>query len=327
MAKRVSEPAIPSTMMAAVINRTGGPSVFKVRELPTPEPESNQVLIAIHTAGIGSWDAQMRDGEYAPSGQRRFPRVLGLDGSGTVVAKGNRVRRFRVGDRVWAYDFENAGFYAQYVAVDDENVGHVPRRMSLRSAGAAAVTGLTALQGVVDTAEIRRGETVLVFGATGTVGTLAVQFAKWRGATVIATATGRNATKLVRSLGARKAIDARSRDAADALAEAAPDGVDVVLAFAGGRQLERLLELVPRGGRVVYPSGVEPEPEKHAGIRLRSYDAAVGPDNFAKLARATETARLKVPVAGTYPLSQAARAHRRLKEGVLGRLVLAVRRD
>jgi NADPH2:quinone reductase len=327
MARRTAEPSIPSTMMAAVIDKTGAPSVLKLRELPTPEPEPDQILIAIHTAGVGSWDAQMRQGEFAPSGQRRFPRVLGLDGSGTVVAKGNRARRFRIGDRVWAYDFENAGFYAQYVAVDAENAGHVPRRMPLRSAGAAAVTGLTALQGVVDTAEVRRGETVLVFGATGTVGTLAVQFAKSRGATVIATATGRAATKLVRSLGARRAIDARARDAVDALAEAAPDGVDVVLAFAGGRQLERLLEVVPRGARVVYPNGVEPEPEKRAGIRMRSYDAAVGADNFAKLARATEAARLEVPIDGAYPLSQAARAHRRLKEGVLGRLVLGVRRD
>src|SRR6185503_69307 len=218
------------------------------------------------------------------------------------------------GDRVWAYDYENGGFYAQYVAVDADHAGRVPKRMSLRDAGAAAGTALTALQGVADTADVRRGQTVLVFGATGAVGTLALQFAASRGARVIATATGRKATETVRRLGARVAIDARSRDAVDRL-DGAADGVDVVLAFAGGRELERLLELVPRGGRIVYPNGVEPEPERRAGVRTKSYDTAVGVDELAALVRATERARLRVPIAAQYPLARAADAHRRLKQG------------
>jgi NADPH:quinone reductase-like Zn-dependent oxidoreductase len=144
---------------------------------------------------------------------------------------------------------------------------------------------------------------------------------------VIATATGRKATELVRSLGARKSIDARSRDAVDDLRAAAPDGIDVVLAFAGGRQLERLLELVNRGGRVVYPNGIEPEPERRSGVRMKSYDARAGADELAKLARAAEKARLKVPIDTAYPLARAADAHRRVERGhVVGRVVVAVRR-
>ena len=188
--------------------------------------------------------------------------MLGLDGAGVVAAKGKNVRRFSVGDRVWAYDYDNAGFEAQYVAVDADSAGRIPRRLTLREAGTGAVTGLTALQGVVDHARVRRGETVLIFGATGAVGTLAVQFAALRGARVIATASGKKARDLVRRLGAKSTIDARDRDAADTLAAAAPDGLDVVLAFAGGRELERLLDLVPRGGRVVYPNGVDPDGEQ-----------------------------------------------------------------
>jgi NADPH:quinone reductase-like Zn-dependent oxidoreductase len=314
-------------MKAAAIGRFGGPSVLKLHELPTPEPEPNQIVIQVHTAGVGSWDASIRRGEWKKPGRPRFPRVLGVDGSGVVVAKGSRVRRFAIGDEVWAYDYEDGGFYAQYVAVDDDNAGRLAKRLSLRDAGAAAVTGLTALQGVADHAEIRRGETVLVFGATGAVGSLAVQFAKARGARVIATATGRKATELVRRLGAKVAIDARNRAAPDELGAAAPDGVDVVLAFAAGRDLERLLELVPRGGRIVYPNGVEPEPEKRSGVRVKSYDAEVGADKFAALTRAAEKARLKVPIAGTFPLARAADAHRRLEGHVLGRLVIAVRRN
>ena len=163
---------VPATMKAAAIDRFGGPSVLRLHELPTPEPEDDQILIQVHTAGVGGWDASVRTGEWKKPGRPRFPRVLGLDGAGIVVAKGARVRRFAVGDRVWAYDYEE-GFYAQYVCVDANDAGRVPRRMSLRDAGVAAVTGLTALQGVANCAEIRRGQTVLVFGATGAVGTLA----------------------------------------------------------------------------------------------------------------------------------------------------------
>jgi NADPH:quinone reductase-like Zn-dependent oxidoreductase len=252
--------------------------------------------------------------------------VLGLDGSGVVVAKGARVKRFRVGDRVWAYDYEHAGFYAQYVAVDATLAARIPDRLTLRDAGAAAVTGLTALQCVAK-AEIRRGQTVLVFGATGAVGTLALQFAAARGARVIATATGRKATDLVRRLGAKVVIDARRDDAIDSFVSAAPDGVDTVLAFAGGRGLDRFLEHIPRGGRVVYPNGVDPEPDAPSGVRAKSFDAAAGPDEFAQLSRAVTAAKLRVPIDGTYPLARAADAHRRIEnDRVLGRLVLSIKR-
>jgi len=325
---RSSTPRVPATMKAAAIDRFGPPSVLKLIDLPTPEPEADQIVIAVHTAGVGGWDAEIRAGEWPPPGPRkRFPMVLGLDGAGTVVAKGSRVRRFAIGDRVWAYDSENAGFSAQYVAVDAENAGRVPKRMTLRAAGAGSATALTAFQGVADHAEVRDGQTVLVFGATGAVGTLAVQFAAARGARVIATATGRKATDLVRKLGARVAIDARSRDAMAELQLAAPGGIDVVLAFAGGRSLERMLDLVSRGGRIVYPNGVEPVPEKRSGVRLISYDAEGGVEAFTRLTRASEQARLKVPIAASFPLARAADAHRRVKQGhVLGRVVLAVRR-
>ena len=103
--------------------------MLKLHELPTPTPEPDQVLIAIHTAGVGMWDAKIRDGSWRKPGRPRFPRVPGLDGAGVVVAKGARVRRLAIGDRVWAYDYENGGFYAQYVAVDADHAGRVPKRI------------------------------------------------------------------------------------------------------------------------------------------------------------------------------------------------------
>ncbi|HWF17875.1 MAG TPA: NADP-dependent oxidoreductase, partial [Verrucomicrobiae bacterium] len=212
-------------MKAAAIDRFGPPSVLKPHLLPIPEAGRGEVLIALHAAGIGVWDAEMRGGWW-PEKRPKFPLVLGTDGAGTIEAVGAGVRRFRVGDQVWAFEFINrkGGFYAEHVVVNAEHVGCVPRRLDLVHAGAAAVTGLTALQGIDEHLRVRKGETVLVFGASGAVGTLAVQFAKRKGARVIGTASDQHAKMLVRRLGADKVIDARSKRLIEELRALAPKG-------------------------------------------------------------------------------------------------------
>jgi NADPH:quinone reductase len=313
-------------MKAAALDRFGPPSVLKLHELPVPEPAPHEVLIALHAAGVGVWDADIRKGWW-PRGRPRFPLVPGTDGAGIVTAKGARVRRFEIGERVWAYEFTNpnGGFYAEYVAVNAAHVGHVPRRLDLLQAGAATVTALTALQGT-NLLGLRRKQTVLIFGATGAVGTMAVQFAKGRGARVIATATGRKATRLVLSLGAEGAFDSRAAGAVDRLRELAPEGLGAVLAFAGGPTLDRCLDLVKPAGRVAYPNGVEPAPKRRRRrFSVEGYDAEASPRHFARLVRAVDAVRLQVPIAAVYPLAQAARAHARLERGqVLGRIVLRI---
>lgn len=315
-------------MRAAALDRFGGPEVLKLHVIPVPELDPSDVLIAVHTAGAGSWDADMREGWWPDSHRPDPPLVLGTDGSGTVAAVGSRVRRFDRGDKVYAYNFANrtGGFYAEYVVVPAENVANVPEVLSLRDAGAITATGLTAIQGVDDMLHVKRGEAVVIHGAAGGVGSLALQFAKMRGARVLATATGRDGVSLVRRLGADTAADGH-RDDLDAVArEFAPEGIDAVLAFAGGKPLTRLLDAVRRGGRVAYPNGVEPAPRKRRGISVKSYDATPGVRELERLGRAIEAARLRVPIAAEYSLAQAARAHQRLEKGhVLGKVVLRVR--
>jgi NADPH:quinone reductase-like Zn-dependent oxidoreductase len=243
-----------------------------------------------------------------------------------VVAKGSRARRFHIGDRVYAYEFGNrqGGFYAQFAAARAEHVARVPKGLDLEEAGAAATTGLTALQGV-RALRLRPGSKVLVFGASGAVGTMAVQFAAAQRAAVIATASGKAAARLVASLGASAVIDARRATAVDELRRLAPEGLDAVLALAGGDELERLLAFVRPGGRVVYPNGVEPAPRKRRGLRVESYDGEASPAEFAKLNRALTRNGARVPIAASYPLARAAEAHRRLEgDHVLGRIVLKV---
>jgi NADPH:quinone reductase len=315
-------------MRAAVIEHFGPPSALELRERPVPRPAPDEVLIALHAAGVGVWDGEIRQGWW-PSGRPKFPLVLGTDGAGVVAAKGSRVRRFQIGERVWAFEFASSkgGFYAEYVAVKAQHVGRMPRRLDFLQAGAAMVTALTALQGLQEVLRVRRGETVVIFGATGAVGTLAVQFAKYQGARVIATASGLRASRLMRRLGARATFDARKRDAVDELRKLAPQGVDALLALSAGTTLDRCLELLKDRGRVAYPKGVEPEPKPRPRYKVQSFDAQASPRSLARLAFATDAARLRVPIAVAFPLAQAARAHQRLERGhVLGRIVLRIRR-
>jgi NADPH:quinone reductase-like Zn-dependent oxidoreductase len=220
------------------------------------------------------------------------------------------------------------GFYAEYVAVEAQTVAPMPGRLTMRDAGAIATTGLTALQGVDDALHIKKGESVFVFGASGGVGTLAVQFAKLRGARVLGIASGVDGATLVRRLGADDALDGRHDDIAAAARGFAPNGFDAGLAFAGGEGLEQAIDAVRRNGRVAYPNGVEPAPKKRRGIKLIPYDAAAGVREFQKLNRAVDAARLKVPIAAEFPLADAAKAHERLEAGhVLGKIVLRIRQS
>jgi NADPH:quinone reductase-like Zn-dependent oxidoreductase len=274
------------------------------------------------------WDTEIRAGWW-PKGKPTFPLVLGTDGAGLVVAKGTGVRRLAVGDRAWAYEFINpkGGFYAEYVAVNAEHAGLVPKRLDLLHAGAAAVTGLTALQGIDEHLGVSAGETVLIFGASGAVGTLAVQFAKRRRAMVIGAVRGRDAARLVKSLDADATLNVqKDEDYSQHLRTLAPHGLDAALALAGGDALEECLDWVNPGGRIAYPNGVEPAPRKRSRISLISYDAEANPQKWNRLSRAVEEAKLEVPLAAVVPLARAAKAHERVEKGhVLGRVVLRVR--
>jgi NADPH:quinone reductase-like Zn-dependent oxidoreductase len=320
-------PTIPKTMRAAAIDRFGGPEVLTIHTLPVPLCDSREVLIALDTAGVGSWDAEMRAG-WVPAGKPRFPWVLGTDGAGVVAAVGSRIRRLKVGDRVYSYSFDNpkGGFYAEYVAVVAERVAPIPAGLDLEHAGAIPTTGLTALQGIDDALHVKKGESVVVHGASGGVGTLAVQFAKLRGARVLASASGEDGLALARRLGADEAVDGRREDLAAAARRFAPGGIDAVLALAGGKPLTRCLDALRPGGRIAYPNGIEPAPRKRRGIEVFAYDAVAGVRELQRLNRAVEEAKLEVPIAAAYPLADAAKAHERLAAGhVLGKIVLRIR--
>ena len=318
---------IPATMQAAAIERGGDPGVLTLHTLPVPKPDPQDVLIALDTAGVASWDASIRQDPDMWGVHRRLPLVLGTDGAGIIAAVGSAVQDFKVGDAVYAYSFDNpkGGFYAQYVAVAADHVGHVPAGLSLRDAGAIGTTGLTALQGVDDALHIKAGETLIIHGAAGGVGTLAIQFARLRGAKVLATVSGEDGAELARKLGADAVVDGKTGDIVAAARRLSPGGVDAVLALAGGPALDRCMDALSKDGRLAFPTGVEPAP-KRAGVRIISYDAIAAHGGFERLNVAIGALKLQVPIAAEYALADASQAHQRLAAGhVLGKVVLRIR--
>jgi NADPH:quinone reductase len=327
-AARPKQRRVPAIMRAVALDRYGGPDVLTLHDLPVPDPGPREVLIAVHTAGVGGWDADIRDG-WSPDGRIQFPLILGTDGSGTIAQLGPGVRRFKVGDRVYSYSWNNpkGGFYAEYTAVNMDRVALAPiPPLDLKHAGAVPTTGLTALQGIGDHLDVQTGEYVMIHGASGGVGTLAVQFAKERGAKVIAVSSGKDGVDLVHRLGADVAADGHHEDFVEAAFDFAPKGVDAVLVLGSGESVLRCLDVLRQGGRLAYPNGVEPEPPKRRGMKIISYDAKVGVREFDHLNRAIRKTNLKVPISAEFPLEDAAEAHRRIDQGhVLGKIILRVR--
>ncbi len=316
------EPYIPETMTATAIDRYGGPEVLKPHVLPVPRPRSKQILIRLEAAGIGVWDADVRAGEFE-MGKSGFPKVLGNDGAGTVVAVGKGVERAKVGDRVYAYAYEG-GFYAQYVAVKQDETALAPPNIPTEEAGALGADGVTALIGLQDKLRVREGEHLLVFGASGGIGHLAVQLAKRMGARVLGVASGNDGVELVRRLGADAAVDGRHGDVAAAVRGFAPEGLDAALVLASGEALQRALEGMKKGGRIAYPNGVEPEPKGSPGIKVIAYDGVPDPDVFERLNDWIAAGPFHVELGRTYQLEDAAQAHRDLTQHHLGKLALRI---
>jgi len=314
---------IPKTMKAAVIDRYGGPGVLHVARIPVPEPDPWEILIRVHAAGIGSWDPWIREGGL---GGAKFPQVLGSDGSGTIVAVGAKVRRFKPGDKVYAYVFDNAkgGFYAQFAAIPEKAAAPVPARMSMDEAGGLAACGLTAMAGL-DTLKTRPVGALLVPGASGACGHLALQLAKRQGWRVLAVASGKDGVALARRLGADEAVNGKAAGVGGAARAFAPAGFDAALVFANSARLEEALKQVKKGGTIANPDGVEPAPEGFKGVKVRVFNGTADPETFDRLNRLIAGGPFRVEIGRTYGLEDLPRAHRDVPKHHLGKLVVRPR--
>ncbi len=324
--KEIVQEARPQTMRAAALDRFGGPEVITLHTLPVPEIDPDEILIRVESAGVGVWDPFEREGGFArvTGTEPKFPYILGSDAAGTVLERGDTVRGFRAGDRVYAFTLGNpkGGSYAEYLAVKTDNASPIPANVPTDQAGAMPWDALTGLQGLDDTLGLSEGESLLIFGASGGIGHLAVQLAKRMGARVFAVASGDDGVELVKSLGADAVVNGHRDDVAAAAREFAPEGLDAALLTAGGEAADQALTALHEGGRVAYPNGVEPEPQERPGLVIRSYDGMPDPEAIEKLNRLIESGPFTVHLAQVFPLDRAADAHRALDTHYVGKLAL-----
>ena len=203
-------------MRAAALDRFGGVENLQVKQLPVPEPGPDEVLLRVESAGVGVWDPFEREGEFAKmfGTTPTFPYVLGSDGAGTVAAVGAQVHRFKEGDHAYALALTNpkGGFYAEYAVVKADHVSPIPKKLSVEQAGVMPSDALTALRGLDEIIQLKKGESLMVFGAGGGIGHLAVQLAKRIGARVFAVASGDDGVALAKRLGADAVANGRKDD-------------------------------------------------------------------------------------------------------------------
>jgi len=314
-------------MQAVALDRFGGLETLTLRTLPVPEVKPDHVLVRVESAGVGAWDVFEREGLFAAmyGGEPTFPYVLGSEGAGTIVAVGEKVSRFQEGDQVYGLITTRnpkGGFYAEYAAVHAEHAWPLPGKLTTVQAGAMPIDAGTALRGLRDILGLKRGEALLIFGASGGIGHMAVQLAQRMGVRVLAVASGDDGVALAQRLGADTVVEGHTGDVVGAARAFVPDGLDAALVTAGGAAAERALGAVRHGGRVAYPNGVQPVPKAPPGVPVTSYNAMYDPELMEALHRLIEAGPFEVHVARTFALHQAAEAHRALDTHYLGRLAL-----
>lgn len=317
--------AVEKEMRAMALDQFGGVDGLKPRTLPVPEVGAGEVRIRVEAAGVGVWDEYEMQGYFAKmlGGSPKFPYVPGSDCAGTIEAIGAGVKRFRGGDRVYAFALGNAkgGAFAEHVVVKAGQVAPVPGKLTAVQAGAMPVDAMTALRGL-EALQLKKGEALMIFGAGGGVGHLALQLAKRMGVRVLAVASGEDGVRLAQRLGADHAVNGRTGDLAAAGQAFAAGGLDAALLTAGGKAANEALTMLRPGGRAAYPNGVQPAPQPPAGVTVQSYDGWPDEQAIERLNHWIEAGAFEVHVARTFPLEQAAEAERALAEHYLGKLAL-----
>ena len=235
---------LPEKMKAVIAHEYGGAEVLKLEEMPVPEPKENEVLVRVIASGVNPADPLILSGKYAQAFGTRVPLVLGYDAAGVVVKTGAKVSRLKVGDAVYAYLLMGGG-WAEYCITNEAEAALKPASLTFTEAAAVPLAALTAWQALIGKAKLSAGQTVLIHGGSGGVGSFAIQIAKARGARVIASASTRN-QDLLKELGADVAIDYTATPFEDVT-----KNVDVVLDPVGGDTLGRSYAVVKRGGIVV----------------------------------------------------------------------------
>lgn len=309
------------TMKAVRLHQYGGPEVLQVEDAPLPEIADGEVLVRVAAAGVNPIDCVTRAGDFAKIWpENPFPAIVGWDISGVVDAVGNGVTDFKPGDEVYtmARFPDEAGAYAEFAAVPQGDLALKPRSIDHVHAAAVPLVALTVWQALFDAGGLAAGQTVLIHAAAGGVGHIAVQLAKWKGATVIGTASARNEAFL-KELGVDQVVDYTTTKVADAVGD-----VDVQLDSLGAMGRERDWTVMKEGGIIVSIKGSIPNDEAAAhNARAASVRVRPSADQLKQIAELIDAGTVKVIVDAVYPLAEAQEAHEHVEGGhTRGKVVL-----
>src|SRR5262249_19041387 len=313
-------PSESTKMRAIVIHAYGGPEVTKLENVARPEPTDDEVLIRVVAASINPVDVAIRKGYFAKL-IGSFPLILGMDAAGIVEKVGNKVTKYKAGDPVFAFfTLEGEGGYAEFVRAKEDQIAAKPGTVSFAQAAGAGAAGATAWEALIDTANLRAGQTVLIHGGSGGVGHLAIQIAKAKGAKVFATASTAN-QDFLRQMGADVAIDYTQTKFEDVAKD-----VDVVLDTVGRDTLERSYGVVKKGGIIVSIVD-EPKPatlEAH-GIRGVTLHCTPKAGVLEELSKLMEAKKLTPVISQTAPLADVLQAQDQIAtRHTRGKIVLSI---
>lgn len=309
------------TMKAVRIHAYGGPEVLAYEDAPRPQPGEGEILVRVHAAAVNPVDWKIREGFLKGMVTNQLPLVMGWDVSGTVEAAGPGVTRFKAGDEVFSRpDIVRDGAYAEFIVIREVEAALKPQSIDHLHAAAIPLAGLTAFKSLFAAANLSAGQTILIHGAAGGVGTYAVQLAKWKGAHVIATASERNHDYL-RELGADEIIAYQNVRFEDKVRD-----VDVVFDTIGGETQARSWDVVKRGG-VLVSIASPPSQEEAAAHGVRPAFVFIQPDaaELTEIAKLVDSGRIRVMVEAVLPLAEARRAQELSQSGhTRGKIVLKV---
>jgi NADPH:quinone reductase-like Zn-dependent oxidoreductase len=313
-------------MRAIAEDKLGGP--VALMDLATPKIDADEVLIRVRAAGINPFDWKVADGELRNEMEHRFPLILGFDAAGVVERVGANVTELAEGDEVYGYLFKpvmGEGTYAEYVGAPGAIVAKKPESVGFAEAAALPTPGLAALD-LVDAVSPKECDTVLIVGATGGVGSYAVQLAARRGARVIATARQANEA-FVRRLGATETIDHTRKDLVETVRATHPDGIEAIIDVVSEPEvLSRMAGLVKEGGKVassVYAADVESLAER--SIKAANISMQPGAQHLEELSWMVDSGEISVRLEATFPLEKAREALEESRTGhVRGKIVLLV---
>jgi NADPH:quinone reductase-like Zn-dependent oxidoreductase len=291
-------------MKAVVAHEYGGPEVLKFEEVLRPEPKENEALVRVIASGVNPADPLTLSGKYAREFGTHLPLIPGYDIAGIVEKTGANLTKLKVGDAVYGYPTFGGG-WAEFVTVTEGEVAPKPKSLNFVEAAAVPMGALTAWQALVDVAQLHAGQTILIHGGSGGVGSFAVQIAKARGARVIATASTAN-QDLLKQLGADVAVDYTKTRFEDVGKD-----VDAVLDPVGKETLARSYDVVKKGG-IVMSLVARPDPAELEKRGIRGAGISVHPDaeDLAEIAQLIDAGKIKPIVTQVLPLSEAIAAQR-----------------